>query len=59
MPTGIHKKRGTRGRLTRDGDLPLPVRSFNPLRANDALRHSPAGEGDDDGMGRASFYTFF
>ena len=28
MPTGSHKKRGTTGRLTRDGELPLPVRSF-------------------------------
>ena len=28
MPTGTHKKRGTTGRLTRDGELPLPVRSF-------------------------------
>ena len=28
MPKGSHKKRGTTGRLTRDGELPLPVRSF-------------------------------
>ena len=28
MPTGSHKKRGTTGRLTRDSELPLPVRSF-------------------------------
>ena len=28
MPTGSHKKRGTTGRLTRDGELPLPVRKI-------------------------------
>ena len=28
MPTGRKKKRGTTGRLTRDGELPLPLRSF-------------------------------
>ena len=34
MPTGSHKKRGTTGRLTRDGELPLPVRSFKDPPAN-------------------------
>ena len=28
MTTGSHKKRGTTGRLTRDGELSFPVRSF-------------------------------
>ena len=30
MPTGSHKKRGTTGRLTRDGELSFPVRSKDP-----------------------------